>query len=626
MVATASFHQVLGHMARSEPGGALRPYLLVAVRDMVRGWSSDDRISDLMPELRKPTGGRGMRAARSMTPEKRQLAERSFRALPGVAQCLLWHTEVEAENISIPAGLSGLDSGTAAAALEQARDEFRAGIVRAHRQLAPTQECPFYNRLLDVPIRRGGALLPDVQHHLTACRHCRYAAEQLGQFEGGLGTLLAEAVLGWGARRYLESRPGRGGPVARTAGAAAQGGRLPGGGGRHRHLSHMPLPGAPLAPPRTHARALRTGAALGSAALLAIVLVTSLSSGDDSGGPAASVEVTGMTDTGMVGSPGVRPGAGSETASAGSSSPVASPTAAGHPGGPGRGRLRNVAADLCLDVRGGTTKAGAKAEPAECSSAASQQWLYAESGLLSSVAHPGLCLDSHADNGAITLDRCAAPSAVRADEVRYDLTAQGELLPRWHEGLAVALSSSRKGAKVVVEVRDGSVEQRWMLDSSAAPAPGPGANAGTTGPSAKSVTDAPPADGDTDSDDDGDSGGSDCAASTCERSSPGEKGAGANGDESTDDGPEENGPQSSPNSLRRADAEKRYVEVGCCGGAGTVAPEHPGDRLRFPRVRVGALDGVPRQGGPAVREMPAPSPGRDLGVDAAQPVLRATPP
>ncbi|MRT44587.1 hydrolase, partial [Xylella fastidiosa subsp. multiplex] len=75
----------------------------------------------------------------------------------------------------------------------------------------PGKECRFYNRLLDVPIRRGGALLPDVQQHLMACRYCRHAAEQLSYFEGGLEELLAETVLGWGARRYLDSRPRRGG-------------------------------------------------------------------------------------------------------------------------------------------------------------------------------------------------------------------------------------------------------------------------------------------------------------------------------------------------------------------------------------------------------------------------------
>ncbi|MCZ0990449.1 hypothetical protein O1M54_41550 [Streptomyces diastatochromogenes] len=249
LVATAAFQQVLGRLTGGAVGGALRPQLLVAVRETVRAWAADESACVVMPELRKPTGGRGLRATMPGTPERRQLAERAFQALPGASQCLLWHTEVEAEPINIPAGLSGVDAPTAATALEQAREQFRAGCVRAHRELAPSRECRFYNRLLDVPIRRGGSLLPDVQEHLAACRHCRHAAEQLSHFEGGLEVLLAETVLGWGARRYLDSRPGRGalesrprptsqaprrGPAPHDARGQASYGP---GGGRRPHLA-----------------------------------------------------------------------------------------------------------------------------------------------------------------------------------------------------------------------------------------------------------------------------------------------------------------------------------------------------------------------------------------------------
>ncbi|MEW2168280.1 hydrolase, partial [Streptomyces sp. NPDC007084] len=215
MVAATAFHQVLGRVGEGEPGLALRPRFLVTVRDTVRDWAGDERISGVLPDLRKPAGGRGMRAAKTLTAENRKLAERAFLALPGLARCLLWHTEVEAEPLSLPAALSGMDTDTSLAALEQARDQFREGLVRAHRELAPTRECGFYNRLLDVQIRRGGTLLPDVGRHLGECAYCRHAAEQLGLFEEGLGVLLAEAVLGWGARRYLDSRPGRAGQAPR---------------------------------------------------------------------------------------------------------------------------------------------------------------------------------------------------------------------------------------------------------------------------------------------------------------------------------------------------------------------------------------------------------------------------
>ncbi|MDV9173597.1 hydrolase, partial [Streptomyces sp. W16] len=216
MAAAAAFHQVFDRLTFGEHGIALRPRLLLTVRDTIREWAAEERISGVLPDLEKPSGGRAMRSAKSMTSENRKLAERSFQTLQPFAQCLLWHTEVEAETITVPAALLGMDTDTASAALQQAHEKFREGCVRAHRELAPTKDCSFYNRLLDVPIRRGGTLLPDVQQHLDQCRYCRFAAEQLSYFEGGLGVLLAEAVLGWGARPYLASRPGRGRTDTRT--------------------------------------------------------------------------------------------------------------------------------------------------------------------------------------------------------------------------------------------------------------------------------------------------------------------------------------------------------------------------------------------------------------------------
>lgn len=455
MVTAAAFHQVLERVMRAESAVALRPRFLVAVRDTVRGWAADDRISDVLPDLRKPAGGRGMRAAKSMTPENRKLAERSFQALPGLAQCLLWHTEVEAEPMNVPAVLLGMDTDTAAASLEQAREQFREGCVRAHRELAPSKDCRFYNRLLDVPIRRGGALLPDVQQHLVECRYCRYAAEQLSHFEGGLGTLLAEAVLGWGARRYLDSRPGRGEVGTRTRGHARHGGRGErGGAGRSRLLSWIPSPRRPVAGVPRNRKTLLTSVGLASGVVLAVVLGSGLWPKDGSGAdPAASSSATG----GRAPVPDASP-----IPPAVSSSP---PGTGGTPTTARQTRLRNVTADLCLDVRGGKATAGAVARLASCSTAWTQMWSYDDDGLLRSVANPDLCLDSHADAGVVILGRCAAASAERGDDVRYDLTVRGELLPRWEEGLAVAPASDDPDADVVVKVRDGSAEQRWLTDT-----------------------------------------------------------------------------------------------------------------------------------------------------------------
>ncbi|MGW0138569.1 RICIN domain-containing protein [Streptomyces calvus] len=448
MVTAAALHHVLDRIAVGEPAVALRPALLVRVRDTVREWAADDRTAAVLPELQKPAGGRGMRAATTMTPENRALAGRAFRSLPARARCLLWHAEVEAEPISVPAGLLGMDPDIASGALEQARAAFRQACVQAHQELAPTKDCRFHNRLLDVPIRRGGALLPDVRRHLAECRHCRHAAEQLGHFESGLDTLIAEAVLGWGARRYLDSRPGRtaGGPRAGRAARRRRGGDGRHGSGRNRLLSRIPVPdrltGLRMPDPVRSTRTLLTGLGAVSAGVLMSVLIAGSSSPDGGADP-----------TGSTGAAGGR-----------ASVPSAAPTgAAAVPSAPGRTRLRNAASGLCLDTRG-EPRDGSGTRLAECSSAWTQQWTYEDDGLLRSVADPGLCLDSHKDAGVVVLGTCADAGDPRSGDVRYDLTAPGELLTRWDGQLALAPATPDANADIVVKVRDRTVDQRWSAE------------------------------------------------------------------------------------------------------------------------------------------------------------------
>ncbi|MEU9451061.1 RICIN domain-containing protein [Streptomyces sp. NPDC048277] len=471
MVAAAAFHQVLDRVALGENADALRPRLLVSVRDTVASWSAEDRIAEVLTDLGKPAGGRGMRAAKTMTPENRALAERSFTGLPALAQSLLWHTEVEAEPITVPAGLLGMDTATASAALEDAREKFREGCVRAHRDLAPSQECRYYNRLLDVPIRRGGALLPDVQEHLAQCPYCRAAAEQLGHVEGGLGVLLAEAVLGWGARRYLDTRPGRKGAEAPHTRAAN---RRSGGGGRRRATARTRIlariPVAVRRPPGSwSSKTLLTSVGVAGAGLLTSVLAISAMSGGGDGSDA--VATAGQ----IPGDPEATP------------TPDATPTSgtARLPAADHATRLRNQAAQLCLDING-APKAGASVVLEVCSTSWTQQWTYESDGEVRSVADHDLCLDSHADGGVVILGTCAAADAERGRDVRYDLTVQGELLPRWDETLALATAGEEEGADVVVKVRDHTSGQHWLTDS---PTPsqshGSLSIAGTGGPSAQ---------------------------------------------------------------------------------------------------------------------------------------------
>ncbi|WP_329214737.1 ricin-type beta-trefoil lectin domain protein [Streptomyces sp. NBC_01485] len=464
LVAAAAFHEVLGRLADGHTGGgALRPQLLVAVRETVRKWAGADGVSAVLPELRKTTGGRGLRAARPVTSERRQLAERAFQLLPAASQCLLWHTEVEAEPISVPAGLSGVDGVTAAAVLEQAREQFRVGCVRAHRELAPTTECRFHNRLLDVPLRRGGTLLPDVREHLAHCRFCRHAAEQLSHFDGGLDVLLAETVLGWGARRYLDSRPGRtaaaeaaaDAPVRPVAAREPAGARQPVGGGRHRTTS-----AGVLDLPVRRPKAVLVGVGLTSLALVATAFVAQgWSDGDGAPAPGATwgAPVGGPNTPSADTPPAGFPSAASASGSASGSADVA------------QGSLRSPGTGLCLDAAGGRTEAGVGIVLAGCSPAASQQWSYQDDGVLRSAAAPALCLAADPGRRTTALASCL----VHSGETFFDLTVRGEILLRRDGDLVVARGAD--GARtVVVAARDGSAEQRWVFDTAATTAGAPG--------------------------------------------------------------------------------------------------------------------------------------------------------
>ncbi|MGQ4332314.1 ricin-type beta-trefoil lectin domain protein [Streptomyces hayashii] len=473
LVAAAAFHDVLGRLADGRTGGALRPQLLVAVRETVREWAGADKVAAVLPELRKTVGGRGLRAARPVTAERRQLAERSFQLLPSASQCLLWHTEVEAEPISVPAGLSGMDGIAAEAALEQAREQLRVGCVRAHRELAPTSECRFYNRLLDVPLRRGGTLLPDVRRHLAHCRFCRHAAEQLSHFDGGLDVLLAETVLGWGARRYLDSRPGRASAVSSAAPIRPVGMRQAAGGGRHRTTSAglLDLPGK-------RPKAVLVGVGLTSLALLATVFVAK--GWSDDGAPAP-----GATWGAPVGRSSTPVADGQRFPGSRSASPSGSPSAASASRNAevALGSLRGPDSGLCLDVSGGRAVAGVGIVLADCSAAASQQWSYQHDGLLRSAADPTLCLAADPGRRTTALSRCLA----HAGETFFDLTVRGELLLRRNDELVVARDAEGAGASVVVSERDGSAGQRWVLDSA-------GAAPGASGPQVRKRTEPPAAD------------------------------------------------------------------------------------------------------------------------------------
>ncbi|MQS35616.1 ricin-type beta-trefoil lectin domain protein [Streptomyces katsurahamanus] len=538
LLTTAAFARVLETLRRARTSAALRPLLLMTARRIAGAWAADERVGAL-PELRHPDTGRAAPAGLFAPAENRELILRSFLALPGTAQCLLWHTEAEAEGISVPAGLLAIDPRGAAIQLERAREELRAGVLRAHRELAPESGCRRHNRLLDTARRQGGEpVSPGVQAHLAVCPHCASAAEQLDLGGDRLATLLAEGVLGRAARPYLDSRPARRAaryragaaagrnPAARHAPPWAAEARTPAegdapapyalrahrasealphhagpsyagpshvgpyqvgpsyAGPHHVGPSHGPrtAPGRAGGIPQRLRSALVTGVGAATGLLLAASVVTRLSSDGGSGAaaPAAPVPTAGTLATATA--PGAR-----------FSAPVPSVTGAAYPAGAFTAHLRHAGSGLCLDIEDRRARPGAAARTAVCDASATQRWIYGRDGLLRSAAAPGLCLNSRAPGGVLLLTDCEGGAGERGDgmDVRYDLTIRGQLIPRWNDRYAVVPGARRAGADVVVADRDGTGGQRWTADRAADEAPEVRHSADAVGPDAQEVTASP---------------------------------------------------------------------------------------------------------------------------------------
>jgi hypothetical protein len=464
MLTTAAFTRLFGETLRQNgPTAAWRPQLLVTVRRIAAEWDGDRRQEQLHPELRSGTGTGDRAAARLLPPAERRLLSGAFQRLPQSARCLLWHNEVEAEPLSVPASLLGLDEEDAGVELRRARERLREECLHVHRELAPEQECRSYVRMLDVTFRRGGVDVdPDLRAHLDRCKHCRDTADQLHQFnDGHLGVALAEAVLGWGGRAYTESRsavqekpaPAPEQPQARPV-------AVPG------EPFFDVTPAAPRAarracPSRTARKAARRAAdrrrnltaavlTVSGLVVLPLVLWSALGGGDDTTSAGGS-QASETPDTGAGKS-------SSDSEWIGSGKDVE---------GTLRGRLHNVDSGLCIGVVGKKAVEDAETELAKCSSKTDQQWTYETNGTLRSVADPDLCLDSHLGY-SVRLAPCSGTGKAETKNIRYDFTLQGNLVPRWDQDLALTPAATDGTGALVLKSRDDIAVQRWVFDTSRA--------------------------------------------------------------------------------------------------------------------------------------------------------------
>ncbi|MFE9643014.1 ricin-type beta-trefoil lectin domain protein [Streptomyces sp. NPDC006365] len=506
MLTTAAFTRLFGESGRrTGETVAWLPRLLVTVRAVAAEWDADHRRSQLHPDLHSGPEDGDRASVRLLPPENRRLVSRAFQELPEPARCILWHVEVEAEDLAIPAELLGLTAADAPAQLEKARELLRAGTLEAHSALAPREECRRYNRLLEASVRRSNTkTCRDLLRHMNKCGYCRYASDQLDQSGGRLPVLLAEAVLGWGARPYLDSRPGRrarfeeaqAGPVVASAPTGPVMAKPPTGpiveeappgpvvavtSGEswntttadvaHHHEAGAPTypddlsahldfpPTEPPYPPeptrRSRGRRTLALAVLAVSACITVPLVLWAGDRDDTQPP--SDAGTGTASR----TPGSRaPDAGPSRADSGGAD-----GADDSPSGTTRGRLRNAGSGLCVGVVGDKAVKDAEAVLTTCTSSARQQWSYENDGLLRSLDSPELCLDSRLAS-SVRLGPCEGESQRNTKNVRYDFTREDELLPLAREELALTPAAEEGETALVLKTRQDGASQRWQFETS----------------------------------------------------------------------------------------------------------------------------------------------------------------
>ncbi|WP_328659887.1 cellulose-binding domain-containing protein [Streptomyces sp. NBC_00334] len=182
--------------------------LLTAVRTTAAAWENAGQGHDLDAGLRLWL--RSERAARHAgPPPRRPLALRGLRDMQTPDAELLWLADVEALPLPVVARRLGLDPATASDELAQVRELFRDRCRRGHLDAPSATECRGYARLLDAVTRSPAADTPDdLSHHLAACPDCAEAAACLRPDGAGPPAALADGVIGWGGRAYLERRRG----------------------------------------------------------------------------------------------------------------------------------------------------------------------------------------------------------------------------------------------------------------------------------------------------------------------------------------------------------------------------------------------------------------------------------
>ncbi|OEV13080.1 hypothetical protein AN218_05285, partial [Streptomyces nanshensis] len=128
---------------------------------------------------------------------------RAFERLPARSQTVLWHVEVEHDDVAVVQQLLGAEPEDVALLNRRARRELYTAYVSLHQDETTDDACRRLHRMLLAYAEQTTMNTPeDLVAHLGSCAHCSRAVDDLGRMRVEFGNVLAEALLPWGGAEY----------------------------------------------------------------------------------------------------------------------------------------------------------------------------------------------------------------------------------------------------------------------------------------------------------------------------------------------------------------------------------------------------------------------------------------
>ena len=279
-VVAEAFSRMLDGVTRGGgPSGAVRPYVLTAVRRVCYERLHGARAQPPQDGATLPDPDR-LLVDPAVAGLETALMARAYQSLPERSRAVLWHTEIERDPPADVAPLLGVTRNGVIAVRRRVLDDLRHAYLQMHTSLITQPGCrPVAERLGAFDRRsltdRDAAL---VSEHLARCEGCQVVHRELADITATLREVVAPLVLGPAAAAYLADAGHHGplvtggatGPASQSARTAAdQGadssGLLPAGVSPGSEMAPLPatetalLPGQDqiLRAPRAHRRSFR---------------------------------------------------------------------------------------------------------------------------------------------------------------------------------------------------------------------------------------------------------------------------------------------------------------------------------------------------------------------------------